>query len=208
MFAERVAWAVSRDVGKRALEIVREVAHDMDGSGGLIRAFSGAHRQKPDRLLFLTFWKGWEDLSRYLAGRRSAAFDELIRLHSVERPKPEHFEVVWGSNGEVIDTVRGDWLWSFDDFLTRPPEGERLLECLGGLAPDLRHHSSFAGAGLWLDRINPGHLVLSGLWQPDAPESACTGWAAPLAGRLPPDTQHKQSLYKLLVADPVRLAVP
>jgi len=163
MFVEHLSWVVPRSQRESALNVLAQLHHHMDASGGLIRALAGSDVYNPSNLVSLTFWKSWEDLARFLAGPKSAILNDYSGA-GAERPKPHHFEVVWDWPQEEVDTVSGESHWAFYRFATERRHIEALLDGLRHYVPTLGSHDGFRCAGIWLDKNNDSLPGLATQW--------------------------------------------
>ncbi|MBX9771967.1 MAG: hypothetical protein K2X29_11375, partial [Candidatus Obscuribacterales bacterium] len=60
---EAVFWSVDDNRIENRLQSLQSLCHQMDSSGGLIKAVAGVGEK--DKLVFITFWKSWDNVSRY-----------------------------------------------------------------------------------------------------------------------------------------------
>ncbi len=163
MFVEHLSWVVPRNQKESALNLLSLLHHKMDASGGLIRSLVGSDVYDPECLVSLTFWKGWEDLARFLSSPKAAVLSEHV-ANSTERPKPHHFEVLWDWPQEEVDTASGESYWALYRFSTDREHIEELLDGLRHYVPTLAGHDGFRCAGLWLDKNNDKHLAMATQW--------------------------------------------
>jgi hypothetical protein len=153
---EAVLWYVEGRQAENCLDRLQHLVHQMDSSGGLIKAVAGAEVGRGDCFVFITFWKAWDNVTRYLGGDKS---DMLPKLGS-----PHSFEVVWEYPKEEVVAVRtGGHLLMYDVYADG--EAENVLEHLRVGVGRLSHEAGFESAAIWIDRNNAGHFVLAAHWQ-------------------------------------------
>lgn len=210
MYVERLSWVVPPELVESSLNLFAVLHHHMDASGGLIRALAGRDAKTEGHLISMTFWRDWENLSRFLASSKAALVAESADGSSLDRPKPQHFEVVWEWPQEEVDTKSGEWHWALHDFMVEPARVEDLLVQARRFAPTLSHGDGFVTAGLWIDRNNPNHVVFASQWSskaiPDI-EVQSQSVNATQKDKIP-FSEQKIALYRVRATDPLHLGVP
>jgi len=207
MFVERVSWTVPRDLRENSVNLLATLHHYMDSSGGLIRSLSGSELSCSESLVSITFWKGWEDLARFLASPKASLLTQSSAHNSQERLRPHHFEVVWQWPEEEVDTISGESFWAINDYyVDQGPEA--LLDNLRQLAPGLARSHDFSCAGLWLDKNNGSHVALATHWSGSTPPSASAfDWNNKSGPYRPAIKESQLSIFRVKVTDPFHLGV-
>lgn len=150
---EAVFWSVEDKPAENCLERLQSLCHQMDSSGGLIKAIAGIGQGK---LAFVTFWKSWDNVSRYLANAKS---DILPKLGS-----PHHFEIIWQfPKEETSASLTGNHLALYDVYAEKT-SAEVLLEHLRTGAARLSHEAGFQSAAIWIDRNDAEHMLFAAHW--------------------------------------------
>ncbi len=156
---EAVLWNVEGRQAENCLDRLQHLCHQMDSSGGLIKAVAGAEEGRGDRFVLITFWKSWDNVVRFLGAAKS---DLLPKLGS-----PHSFEVVWQFPVEEVSASRsGNYLVAYDVYAGE--SSESVLEQLRSGVGRLSHESGFESAAIWIDRNNPRHLLLAAHWGSEA----------------------------------------
>ncbi len=150
---EAVFWSVEDKQIDNRLQSLQSLCHQMDSSGGLIKAVAGVGQ---DKLVFITFWKAWDNVTRYLGNAKS---DILPKLGS-----PHHFEIVWQFPKEEVSTCcTGNHVILYDVYAEKT-SAEALLEHLRTGAGRLSHEPGFQSAAIWIDRNNTEHMLFAAYW--------------------------------------------
>ncbi len=155
MFVEQAIWKVPRDRTVTSMTLLNTVAIDMHKSGGLVRFFSGEDIEEPQALMALSFWKCWEDLSRFMGSSRNTFLSESSRLLL------HQFEIVWEWPQEEVNTVYGDTYWALHEYTVTEEQIQSLLDAIRQSAPSLRGHNGFRSAAIWMDKHSRGHVVFA-----------------------------------------------
>ncbi len=151
---EAVFWSVDDNRIENRLQSLQSLCHQMDSSGGLIKAVAGVGEK--DKLVFITFWKSWDNVSRYLANAKS---DILPKLGS-----PHHFEIIWQfPKEETSASLTGNHLALYDVYAEKT-SAEALLEHLRTGAARLSHELGFQSAAIWIDRNDAEHMLFAAHW--------------------------------------------
>lgn len=149
---EAVLWYVEGRQAENCLDRLQHLSHQMDSSGGLIKAVAGAELGRSSHFVLITFWKAWDNVARYLASAKS---DMLPQLGS-----PQSFEVVWEFPKEEVAAARtGNYFLAYD--VCADGEAENVLEHLRVGVGRLSHETGFESAAIWIDRNNANHLLLA-----------------------------------------------
>lgn len=152
---EAVVWNVEGRQAENCLDRLQYLCHQMDSSGGLIKAVAGAEEGRGDRFVLITFWKSWDNVTHFLGGAKS---DLLPKLGS-----PHAFQVVWQFPKEEVAVSRsGNYLLVYDVY--GDGEADSVLEHLRSGVGRLSHDAGFESAAIWIDRNNPSHLLLAAHW--------------------------------------------
>lgn len=155
MYVEQAIWTVPADKCRTSLSALNAIAPEMHSSGGMIRLFTGEDVESPECLLGLSFWKCWEDLSRFMGSSKNTLMSESSKmlLHQ--------FEIVWEWPDEEVNTVYGDTYWALHDFTVDDNQVQELLSVLRQKSPGLRAHNGFRSAAIWIDKHTRGHIVFA-----------------------------------------------
>jgi heme-degrading monooxygenase HmoA len=138
------------------------MAQHMDSSGGLVRSLVGNDVNSEQKLISLSFWNSWEDLSRFLRTDK----DQLLR--QPQNLRMHHYETIWQWPVEFA-TISGEAIWSIHEIDADETEVESLLDSLRHFAPSIKTLRGFHTAALWVDKTNNGHLVFATQWAVDMP---------------------------------------
>ncbi len=172
MFVEQFSWTVNRSQKESSQQILQMLCHYMDSSGGLIRALSGEDLNNPDSLTCLSFWKSWDDLSRFLVSHKSACLDEISKQQAAGKVKPHHFEAIWHWPGEITDDLNHQSCFAVHDFSADEGKMDILFDSLRHAVPRLQSHKGFHSASLWVDKNNSGHAVMATRWSESSPDDS------------------------------------
>jgi heme-degrading monooxygenase HmoA len=174
MFVEHITWTVSSGQEQNALRLLNAMAQHMDASGGLVRSLAGTDVTSDRKLVSLSFWKSWEDLSRFL----SADKDQLLR--EPQNLRLHHFETIWEWPKEEVATISGEAIWAIHEIHAEEELVESLLDSLRHLAPSIKNMQGFHTAALWTDKTNYGHVVFATQWAANMPVEVLQEHAAGL----------------------------
>jgi len=153
---EAVLWHIEGRQAENCLDRLQNLCHQMDSSGGMIKALAGAEVGRPDKFVLITFWKAWDNVTRYLGTAKS---DILPALGSTQ-----HFEIVWQfPREEAKASHTGDHVVVFDVYADEK-SADTVLEHLRAGVGRLSHESGFASAAIWIDRNCAEHLLLATHW--------------------------------------------
>jgi len=143
----------------------------MDSSGGMIQSLAGHNVEAEEQRVSLTFWKGWQDLERFLRSSKSKLFADTLQT-ATERLKPQYCEVVWKSSGYSVDTVDGITHWALNDFSAESNQDmEALLDGLRLRCRKIARLNGFSGASIWIDKYSAKRVVLATHWSGELPPS-------------------------------------
>ena len=205
MFVEQLTWNVPSGGKESALRVLSMLHHHMDASGGLIKSLTGCDTGGGSLVLSLTFWKSWEDLSRFLAGPKASLLDEAQSVTGSQSIRPHHYEIVREWPSAEVDTVCGESHWMIHEFHASDDGSQALFDALGQTVPRLGHEDGFRRAELWLDKNNSTHVVLASQWSGDLEpdrrlvERLMAGGSGPGVSSC--------TTYKMRVSDPYHLGV-
>jgi heme-degrading monooxygenase HmoA len=206
MYVQQLMWKTSSKQQANTLALLSGLHHHMDSSGGLIRCLVGSQGNSPDVLYSLSFWKSWEDLSRFLSSEKSSYLTLSALSNATERMQPKHYEVIWEFADDEINKLPGETFWAISDYQCQPKQEHVLLDALRHRCQALEQESVFAGASLWIDKNDPQHIAVATLWQGNSQgEEKANEMARNLGRGNLPVTEFSSFVIKALIAKPHHL---
>jgi heme-degrading monooxygenase HmoA len=163
MFVEQVIWTVAKGQEESRLRLLNSMAQHMDSSGGLVRSLVGNDVNSEQKLISLSFWNSWEDLSRFLRTDK----DQLLR--QPQNLRMHHYETIWQWPELGFATISGEAIWAIHEIDAQENEVESLLDSLRHFAPSIKTMQGFHTAALWMDKTNYGHVVFATQWAVNMP---------------------------------------
>lgn len=187
---EVVFWSIEDKLAENLPARLQPLCHQMDNSGGLVKAFEGAGSGGH---ALITFWKDWQNVTRFLGNVSLAMFGS-----------PHHFEIVWQYPREETAVAETGHFFLLYDFYGEESAASDLLEHLRTGIAALRHESGFESGAIWIDRNNASHLVLAAHWGGSAsPSREVVDKCLKVDADAVPVREKRLSVYKVRVVNPM-----